>query len=158
MRNGSHTDITRNGRARVLAALIVLVLGIGAVEGYQLLQQGSTVPPIIHTEQSNSVTSGPDSETLDGVAYESPNQGEGMSVQYTQYVGGQTYHPFQPLQYFLTNSTNVINRKSQKLAFNAIKAGDHLVVQMSRPICVTGPIGGKSGCQFTIYTIQDLSR
>jgi prepilin-type N-terminal cleavage/methylation domain-containing protein len=106
--------------------------------------------------------------TINGVAYLSPNQGEGLSVQYNEPVeesdpnnpGKQItvmYHPFQDLQYHIDANTKITNSENQAIPFSDIKVGDNLLVQMSAGPCVMGVPGGSSGCNIKIFSIQDLS-
>jgi prepilin-type N-terminal cleavage/methylation domain-containing protein len=126
------------------------------------------IPPSPPKTGTTTDVSNPNSETINGVAYLSPNQGEGLSVQYNEPVeepdpnnpGRQItviYHPFQDLQYHIDASTKITNSENQAIPFSDIKVGDNLLVHMSAGPCVMGTPGGSSGCNIEIFSIQDLS-
>lgn len=116
----------------------------------------SWVNPNPKPSPNSTDLSNPSDEIINGTAYLSPNHGEGMSVQYTQTINGQTYNPFQPLMNFINSKTKITNKDNLSITFSKIEVGDNIIVHLSvfHVACAMG-----ATCkQITINSIQDLSR
>jgi len=120
-----------------------------------------TITPSV-TSQTSPDVSDPNAKTINGIAYLSPNSGEGLSIKYTEVIDGTTYYPFQPLHSSVPPGekveTKIINKAGKNIQLSDISPGDKLAVIISRGPCVMAVNGAWSGCIVKLYSIQDLTR
>lgn len=138
--------------------LIVLFSVVIGVLGYMVYNNHLKAPTAVITRTSNKPVKNPPGEIINGTAIMSTNAGEGISLQYTQTVGGQTYKPFEPLQNEIDTTTKITNEAGNTIQFKNIEVGDNLKADIYHGPCVSAAVGSTGGCIKRIYYIQDLSR